>query len=105
MWMFVIPLLAPAITLFEYLERKKRLQTTAEQEKLLAEVPKVIADKLEPESAKPQEQLQDVEQSNDSPIIHKDVQHPTNDFATDLALPSCGLNAKGMYMHLLLYFT
>ncbi|KAI3798067.1 hypothetical protein L1987_33335 [Smallanthus sonchifolius] len=93
--MLWIPLLAPAITLFEYLERKKLLQTPSEQSKLLTEVPKVTADKLEPESITPQEHLQDIQQSNDAPIlIHKNGPHPSGDLETDQALPSCGSNAE-----------
>ncbi|KAD7477902.1 hypothetical protein E3N88_01038 [Mikania micrantha] len=80
-----------SITLFEYLEKKKRLQTPSEQSKLLTEVPKVIADKLEPESTTSQEQLQDIQQPNDSPIlIQKDVSRPTNDLVADQAIPSNG---------------
>ncbi|KAK1411270.1 hypothetical protein QVD17_37817 [Tagetes erecta] len=87
--------LLKAITLFEYLERKKRLQTPSELSKLLAEVPMVIADKLEAEHTQTQEHVQVVEQPIISPVvIHKDVQCPTNDLATDLSLPSGGLNAK-----------
>ncbi|KAL0429289.1 UNVERIFIED_CONTAM: hypothetical protein Sradi_0554900 [Sesamum radiatum] len=36
-------------TLFEYLERRKTLQTPSEQEKLLLKIPEVIAEELEPE--------------------------------------------------------
>ncbi|KAI3704324.1 hypothetical protein L1987_74542 [Smallanthus sonchifolius] len=61
------PLLARALTLFEYLERRKLLQTPSEQSKLLAEVPTVTAEKLEPE-ATPQEQIDDIEQPNTLPI-------------------------------------
>ncbi|KAJ0450362.1 putative chromatin remodeling SWIB-Plus-3 family [Helianthus annuus] len=56
--------------LFEYLERKKLLQTPSEQSKLLTEVPTVTADTLEPE-ATPHELVADIEQPNTSPIsIH-----------------------------------
>ncbi|KAL2478508.1 Uncharacterized protein Fot_47522 [Forsythia ovata] len=37
-------------TLFEYLERRKLLQTPSEQEKLLVRIPKVIAEELHPEN-------------------------------------------------------
>ncbi|KAI3795012.1 hypothetical protein L1987_37655 [Smallanthus sonchifolius] len=74
---------------------KKLLQSPSEQSKLLTEVPKVTADKLEPESITPQEQLQDIQQSNGSPIlIHKNVPHLGGDLETDQALPSCGPNAE-----------
>ncbi|KAK9071544.1 hypothetical protein SSX86_007972 [Deinandra increscens subsp. villosa] len=52
------------LPLFEYLERKKLLQTPSEQSKLLTVVPKVSADKLEPE-----EHVHDIEQPNTSPIV------------------------------------
>ncbi|KAF5763546.1 putative GYF domain-containing protein [Helianthus annuus] len=59
-----------SLTLFEYLERKKLLQTPSEQSKLLTEVPTVTADTLEPE-ATPHELVADIEQPNTSPIsIH-----------------------------------
>ncbi|KAI7755570.1 hypothetical protein M8C21_014111 [Ambrosia artemisiifolia] len=51
------------LTLFEYLERKKLLQTPSEQSKLLTEVPTVTADTLESGA--------DIEQPNASPVsIH-----------------------------------
>ncbi|KAK9062592.1 hypothetical protein SSX86_019780 [Deinandra increscens subsp. villosa] len=78
-----------------YLERKKRLQTPSEQSKLLAEVPKVTADKLEPKSTTPQEPSQDIQQPIDSPItIHKDVLHTSNDLGANLALPAHGSKAE-----------
>ncbi|KAM0056166.1 putative chromatin remodeling SWIB-Plus-3 family [Helianthus debilis subsp. tardiflorus] len=56
--------------LFEYLERKKLLETPSEQSKLLTEVPTVTADTLEPD-ATPHELVADIEQPNTSPIsIH-----------------------------------
>ncbi|XP_076887871.1 uncharacterized protein At5g08430-like [Bidens hawaiensis] len=54
--------------LFEYLERRKRLQTPSEKSKLLSEVPKVTAALLEPE-ATPQNQEHDIEQRDTSPIL------------------------------------
>lgn len=38
-------------TLFEYLDRRKLLQTPSEVEKLLEKVPEVIAEELEPDAA------------------------------------------------------
>lgn len=79
--------------LFEYLERRKLLQTPSELTKLLAEVPKVTADILEPE-ATPQEHIEDIEQLNCSPIaIRTDVSNPSFDSAKDQALPSNGSGA------------
>lgn len=76
------PLLARVLTLFEYLERRKRLQTPSEKSKLLSEVPKVTADLLEPE-ATPQDQEHDIEQRDTSPILVH------------------GSEAAGMYTHLI----
>nr|GEY02260.1 putative SWIB/MDM2 domain, Plus-3 domain protein [Tanacetum cinerariifolium] len=75
-----------SLTLFEYLERKKLLETPSELTKLLTEIPKVTADilELEPE-ATPQEQVQDIKLPNG-----KDVSHPTVNGGTDQALPSSG---------------
>ncbi|GJR29007.1 haloacid dehalogenase-like hydrolase superfamily protein [Tanacetum coccineum] len=73
-----------SLTLFEYLERKKLLETPSELTKLLTEIPKVTADILEPE-ATPQEQVQDIKLPNG-----KDVSHPTVNGGTDQALPSSG---------------
>ncbi|PWA43070.1 GYF-like protein [Artemisia annua] len=73
-----------SLTLFEYLERKKLLETPSEQTKLLTEIPKVTADILEPE-ATAQEQVQDIKLPNG-----KDVSHPTVNGGTDQALPSSG---------------
>lgn len=70
--------------LFEYLERKKLLETPSEQTKLLTEMPKVTADILEPEATS-QEQVQDIKLPNG-----KDVSHPTVNGGTDQALPSSG---------------
>lgn len=79
--------------LFEYLEKRKLLQTPSEQSKLLTEVPKVIADALEPE-ATPQEQIQeDIEELNTSITIQKDVSHLTLDSVKDQALPTHDLDA------------
>ncbi|XP_071736302.1 uncharacterized protein At5g08430-like [Rutidosis leptorrhynchoides] len=69
--------------LFDYLERKKKLQTPSEVSKLLTEVPKVTADALEPEDT-PQEQLQDTTepvQDTKEPVIsvQRDVFHLTLD--------------------------
>ncbi|KAI3746731.1 hypothetical protein L6452_09170 [Arctium lappa] len=59
---------------------------------MLAEVPKVTADILEPE-ATPEEHVEDIEQLNSSPIaICTDVSHPSSDSAKDQAFPS---NASG----------
>ncbi|KAK4417181.1 hypothetical protein Salat_2543700 [Sesamum alatum] len=50
-WLVFHCLLNPlGFTLFEYLERRKKLQTPSEQEKLLLTIPEVIAEELEPES-------------------------------------------------------
>lgn len=79
--------------LFEYLERRKVLQTPSELTRLLAEVPKVTADILEPE-ATPEEQVEDIQQLNSSPIaIRTGVSHPSFDSAKDQALPSNGSGA------------
>ncbi|KAJ0467587.1 putative chromatin remodeling SWIB-Plus-3 family [Helianthus annuus] len=76
--------------LFAYIERKKLLQTPSEQSKLLTEVPKVTADKLEPEYTTPLEQLKDIQKpDNLPPVAHKDVPHPSNNLETDQALPLC----------------
>lgn len=72
--------------LFEYLERKKLLETPSEQTKLLTEIPKVTADMLEPE-ATAQVQVQDIKLPDG-----KDVSHPTVNGGTDQALPSSGRN-------------
>nr|XP_043612336.1 uncharacterized protein At5g08430 [Erigeron canadensis]XP_043612337.1 uncharacterized protein At5g08430 [Erigeron canadensis] len=64
--------------LFDYLERKKLLQTPSEVSKLLADVPNVTADKLDPELT-PQEQAEDINELHRSPTTHKDVSHPTLD--------------------------
>ncbi|KAI7733781.1 hypothetical protein M8C21_023331 [Ambrosia artemisiifolia] len=59
---------------------KKRLQTPSEQSKLLSEVPKVIANKLEPESTRSQAQSEDIQQSSDLPVlVPKDVPHPNDE--------------------------
>ncbi|XP_024984885.1 uncharacterized protein At5g08430 [Cynara cardunculus var. scolymus] len=79
--------------LFEYLERRKLLQTPSELTRLLAEVPKVTADILEPE-ATPEEHVEDIEQLNSSPITTRaDVSHLSFDSAKDQALPSNGSGA------------
>lgn len=79
--------------LFEYLERKKKLQTPAELSKLLTEVPKVTADALEPE-ATPQEQVEDTKEPIISPnSVQRDVLHPTSDSGADKAVASLGSNA------------
>lgn len=45
----IVYLILSEFTKFEYLERRKTLQTPSEQEKLLQKVPEVIAEELEPE--------------------------------------------------------
>lgn len=49
--------------MFEHLERKEELEKSSEQERLLAEIPKVIADEIEPE-ATPVDALEKVEERN-----------------------------------------
>ncbi|KVI08167.1 GYF-like protein, partial [Cynara cardunculus var. scolymus] len=67
---------------------KHLLQTPSELTRLLAEVPKVTADILEPE-ATPEEHVEDIEQLNSSPITTRaDVSHLSFDSAKDQALPS-----------------
>ena len=51
--------------MFEHLERKEQLVKSSEQERLLAEPPKVIADEIEPE-ATPVDALEKVEERNSS---------------------------------------
>lgn len=52
--------------LAEYLDKKQLLQTPAEQERLLREVPEVVADELEPEAV-PQDLLNDTNGNDGSP--------------------------------------
>lgn len=54
--------------LFEYLERKQLLQKPSEQTRLLLEVPKVIAEELEPEATL-QDPEENVKEENSSPNI------------------------------------
>lgn len=57
--------------LYEYLEKKQLLQKPSEQERLLSEIPKVIADKLEPEVMP--DALEKVEDGNISPKSEKGI--------------------------------
>ncbi|KAI5682021.1 hypothetical protein M9H77_03249 [Catharanthus roseus] len=58
--------------LYEYLEKKRLLEKPSEQERLLSEIPKVIADKLEPEVMP--DALERVEEGNSSPELkHKHI--------------------------------
>lgn len=58
--------------MYEYLEKKRLLEKPSEQERLLSEIPKVIADKLEPEVMP--DALERVEEGNSSPELkHKHI--------------------------------
>lgn len=56
-----------SFTLDQYLERKQLLETPDEQSRLLHEVPKVIADEVEPD-ATPEVILDNVEQENNGSL-------------------------------------
>lgn len=67
------------LTLYEYLDKKQLLQKPSEQERLLSEIPKVIAEKLEPEVMP--DALQMVEDGNISPTSEKGISNLNGTYA------------------------
>lgn len=57
--------------MYEYLEKKQLLQKPSEQERLLSEIPKVVAEKLDPEAMP--DAFEKVEDGNISPKSEKGV--------------------------------
>ncbi|KAG5247597.1 protein binding protein [Salix suchowensis] len=73
------------LTLFDYLERKKLLETPDEQTRLLLDIPKVIADEIETEPA-PEDFPVNIKQGNDvspKPSLNGVLEIPNSDVASN----------------------
>nr|GMC82380.1 SWIB/MDM2 domain,Plus-3,GYF, putative isoform 2 [Ipomoea batatas] len=62
-WRREYPLQCQKFTLYEYLQKRQLLMTKSEQERLLSEKPKVVAEELEPEATKAGASERDEEKS------------------------------------------
>lgn len=92
------------LTLFEYLERKELLKKPAEQERLLLEVPNVIAEELEPEAVV-QEPAED-EKNDGCGLPQLDIVGNRADIPFDIEADKslsnddfCSTDTTGLHMH------
>ncbi|XP_027106843.2 uncharacterized protein At5g08430 [Coffea arabica] len=79
--------------MFEHLERKEQLVKSSEQERLLAETPKVIADEIEPE-ATPVDALEKVEERNSSSPKSSHLEASNINLTYDAGCADVGIHSR-----------